>query len=381
MKLLILDDGYPSNELIYGDVFVHVRVKEYIKIHECLVASFLHKADYVYEGVCVKALKNIEQFKELIESYNPDLILMHFAMRDVIQEVVLKSTRRFIIWVHGYEVIGWYRRLFNLEIRDLHPKKFIYLIYFNILQRREFRKVIKESNRSGRIHFVFVSKWMSTIASRDTLFSKIDNFSVIPNPIDDKLFKYSDKAPELRKRILLIRTFETKKYANDIAFKAIRLLSRYPLFNDLKFTIYGKGKYFIPLTNKIKMYPNIELYNHFIPQKEIPASHATAGIFLCPTRQDSHGVSMCEAMCSGLVPVTSNNSAIPEYVENGVDGFTTMNAREIADRIKYLYENPSAFLEMSKKAASDIREKASIKKVVEAELELIKNMNIPSPAL
>ncbi len=36
MKLMILDDGYPSNEVLYGDVFVHVRVKEYLKVHQCL---------------------------------------------------------------------------------------------------------------------------------------------------------------------------------------------------------------------------------------------------------------------------------------------------------------------------------------------------------
>ena len=371
MKLLILDDGYPSDEVVYGDVFVHVRVKEYQKIHECLVASFLHKIDYVYEGVDVKALKSVEHLKELIDDYKPDLILLHFAMRNVINEIVLNSTRKFIIWVHGYEAMGWYRRLFNLRVSDFHPKRLIHLIFYNFLQLRSFKKIINDSNKSGRVHFVFVSEWMKTITSRDTFFSKIRNFSIIPNPIDDKLFSYSDKSPELRKSILLIRTFETRKYANDIAIKAIQHLSKYPGFDNLRFAIYGKGKYFESLTNRIRIYPNIEIFNRFIPHKEIHTIHSSAGIFLCPTRQDSHGVSMCEAMSSGLVPITSDNSAIPEYVQNGVNGFATVNAREIADRIIYLCENPTIYMEMSKRASSDIREKASLRMVVSRELSLM----------
>ncbi len=322
----------------------------------------------------VRALKDLEQLKELIDSHNPDLILVHFAMRNLINEIVLKSARKFIIWVHGYEALGWYRRLFNLGIRDFLPKKLFYLIFHNFLQLRSFEKIISDSNKTRRIYFVFVSEWMRAITSKDTLFSRIRNSSVIPNPIDDNLFFYSGKSPQSRKQILLIRTFETRKYANDIAIKAILHLSKYSKFEDLTFRIYGKGKYFFPLTNKIKGYPNVQLHNYFIPHSQIPAIHANEGIFLCPTRQDSHGVSMCEAMCSGLCPIASDNSAIPEYVQDGVDGFTAKDARDIADKIIYLYENPYKYLEMSQKAAADIRVKASLKKVVSAELDLMQNI-------
>src|ERR1700730_1471852 len=165
MKLLILDDGYPSNEVIYGDVFAHVRVKEYAKVHDCLVVSFLHKADYVYEGIKVNAVSDIESLKNTADNFNPDIILIHFAMRNVIDEFILKNNRKYIIWVHGYEALGWYRRIFNMGFRDFHPKKLLLLVYYNVLQLRSFKKLIGESNKSGRIHFVFVSKWMKKVAS------------------------------------------------------------------------------------------------------------------------------------------------------------------------------------------------------------------------
>ena len=368
MKLLILDDGYPSNEVIYGDVFAHVRVKEYAKIHDCLVVSFLHKADYVYEGIKVKSVNDIETLNSATNKFDPDIILIHFAMRNIIDEFILKNKRKYIIWVHGYEALGWYRRIFNMGFRNFYPKSFLLLVYYNILQLRSFRKLTTESNKSGRIHFVFVSKWMKKVASEDTFFSRPMNYSIIPNPIDDQLFSYSKKTIESRKNILLIRTFETRKYANDIAVKAIQHLSNYPCFQNLTFTIYGKGKYFRPLTDKLRKFSNVRIFNRFIPQREIPALHAEAGIFLCPTRQDAQGVSMCEAMSSGLVPITSNNTAIPEFVQNGISGFSTNGPQEIADRVRYLYDNPSKYLEMSEQAATSIREKSSISKVVNEEL-------------
>ena len=44
--------------------------------------------------------------------------------------------------------------------------------------------------------------------------------------------------------------------------------------------------------------------------------HKKNGIFMVPTRLDSQGVSRDEAMSSGLVPITNNVAAIPEFVDD-----------------------------------------------------------------
>ena len=91
---------------------------------------------------------------------------------------------------------------------------------------------------------------------------------------------------------------------------------------------------------------------------------------LIPTRQDAQGVSMCEAMSSGLVPVTSNNTAIPEYVNNEC-GYLANNVDELASAITEMYYNEKVFLAKSKKAHDFIFEKCSPKKVMTEELNLI----------
>jgi glycosyltransferase involved in cell wall biosynthesis len=240
----------------------------------------------------------------------------------------------------------------------------------NTKQMFFMHKLIRYSNKTGKVKFIFVSDWMRRITQKDTL-SKIKNYEIIPNPIDETLFTYQAKEPEHRKKVLLIRSFNSKKYANDIAIKAIEILSKEDFFGDIEFSIYGKGRYFQPLTCSLKKFTNVNLYNTFIENKDIPLVHKEYGIFLCPTRQDAQGVSMCEAMSSGLVPITSNNTAIPEFVTHEQTGYLTNSPQEIADTIRRLYFNSSEFLNISQCASLSIVQKSSVNMVIEKEIDMM----------
>ncbi len=50
---------------------------------------------------------------------------------------------------------------------------------------------------------------------------KVANSHIIPNPIDPNEFSYQVKDVVQRLRILLIRPFHTRKYANDIAVDSL----------------------------------------------------------------------------------------------------------------------------------------------------------------
>ncbi|MBK8291291.1 MAG: glycosyltransferase family 4 protein [Flammeovirgaceae bacterium] len=214
---------------------------------------------------------------------------------------------------------------------------------------------------------------MKRIASSDVNV-EFDNSKIIPNGIDSTLFKYVEKNIEQRKRILLIRSFNSRKYAVDIAINAILELSEKPFFNELTIELHGKGYLFKQLTAPLTKFKNIFCYNTFLRQEEIAEKHKQFGIFLSPTRQDAQGVSMCEAMASGLVPITSSVTAIPEFVKDGVNGCTTKSAKEIAERIEYLYANPAIFSEMSQNATEAILKKCSVKVTMPQEIELIESL-------
>src|SRR5262249_9196888 len=151
----------------------------------------------------------------------------------------------------------------------------------------------------SRHRFVFVSDWMRRVTEIDTL-TRLPMSHVIANPIDPQCFPYRVKPPHLRRRILLLRPFESRKYANDLAVKAIVVLSRRAEFKECEFMICGQGPLFAELTRPLRRFANVVIDEGFRTHEEIRGLHARHGVFLCPTRQDAQGVSMCEAMCSGL---------------------------------------------------------------------------------
>jgi glycosyltransferase involved in cell wall biosynthesis len=211
---------------------------------------------------------------------------------------------------------------------------------------------------------------MRWIAETDTL-SRLPRASIIPNPIDTTGFPYLPKDEGQRLKVLLIRPFNSRKYANDIAIDAIAWLSRLSEFAEVAFSIYGQGRLFESLTSRLRGYKNVSIHEGFLTHAQIAAQHAEHGVFLCPTRQDAQGVSMCEAMSSGLVPVTTPSSAIPDFVSHDRNGLLASDARAIAAALSRLFREPALFLSLSRNAAADIREKCAIGNVVGREVELM----------
>jgi len=369
MRFLILANNYPGEIPIYAERFVHARVVEYIKHHECLVVSFKAPSDYLFEGVQVVRLLEESHFYSIVKEYRPDRILVHFALKRIIHMLKPIETK-IIVWVHGYEALGWYRRWFDLKTGDIFSIDFIRKILSNTSQQISLRKFILRSNKHHSVYFIFVSQWMLRITESDT-FSRIRQKQIIPNPIDDHFFKYTPKADEQRFRILVIRPFVSAKYALDMVRDTLLGLVGDPIFESLHFTIYGQGPLWEEITASLKPYNNIDLHNHLLNKASMAEVFGTHGILLCPSRQDAQGVTMCEAMSCGLVPITSNNTAIPEFVQHGYNGYTASSVSEMIIRIKQLASQPETFQNLSRQAAKSIREKAGIDEIIKRELSVI----------
>jgi len=374
-KVLVISDDYPSPTDFYGDVFVHTRLKKYLNDFQIQVVGWRKNIEsnlvYTYESINVEIYNNKEEFTHAIIQHDPALIVVHFIQTDYM-DFLKQTCKPILVFVHGHEALGWYRRLY--EYNSIGALYYLWkYIKSNRKQLAGLKRFIQFANTTNNVKFVFVSDWMKRICESDTSV-RIKNYEIIPNPIDTDQFKYVPKSDETRKKILLIRSFNSRKYANDIAIQAIKILSTKKIFNDLEFAIYGKGYLFDKLTSKIQKFSNVKLYNSFIENQQIPSIHKNYGIFLCPTRQDSQGVSMCEAMSSGLVPVTSNSTAIPEYAENNVSAFLTNSAREIAEQIEYLYQYPTEFRRVSENARKQIMAKCSFEFIIQKEISVMKSM-------
>lgn len=170
----------------------------------------------------------------------------------------------------------------------------------------------------------------------------------------------------------MIRPFYGKKYGTDIVTDALRILKHSETFKKCKFTVFGKGAITSALYREFGGMENFNINEGFLTQGQIKEFHSKNGVFLVLSRQDAQGVSMCEAMSSGLVPITSNNTAIPEFVIDGFSGILTDNdPKKVAAAIQKVANDGELFENLSENAGREIVRIAGIESVVQREIDLI----------
>lgn len=378
MKILVFCDNYPKPGRGYNDAFVRTRLEAYRRELQAEIQvvklSKQGSGEPAYElnGIRVISIGRAE-LATVVREFAPDIVLAHFIQAYLCDQLPLLTKAPLIVWVHGEEALSWTNRLFYLKTLSL--PQFLRYIVRNHIQRAAMRRLFRRANAGG-VDFVFVSHWMREIAEVD-VGQRLDHAREIPNYINTDQFHFREKSEADRRRILLIRSFGSAKYANDLAIEAIhRLAKSYPGFAQLQFTIVGQGALWDEQTRGLN-YPNVELVNQMLDHDGIKAMHDRHGVFLCPTRQDAQGVSMCEAMASGLVPIASHNTAIPEFVSSE-EGYLTRGADEIAAAIRELDEQPALFLEKSRKAAARSLAQTGWQATVLQEVELIRE-RLPRP--
>jgi glycosyltransferase involved in cell wall biosynthesis len=234
-----------------------------------------------------------------------------------------------------------------------------------------WQKVFK--HHDPNLSFVFVSQYFADEVIGDIgVPLEKSRYSIIHNPIDTDKFNYEPKDPEQRKKILSIRPFASRKYANDLSVKAILELKNEPFFNELEFLIIGDGVLFDETLEPIKDLSNVKIKRGFLTQDEISKLHKEYGVFLVPTRMDAQGVSRDEAMSSGLIAITNNIAAIPEFVDDDCGFLAPPDDHiKIAEAIVKLYKNKNLFNNLSKKSTSRIDKQSNSKIIIEKELMAI----------
>ena len=87
--------------------------------------------------------------------------------------------------------------------------------------------------------------------------------------------------------------------------------------------------------------------------------YAAADVYVSPSREDSFGLPVAEAMACGLAVVTSVCAGVAEYIHDGVDGFVLPDPRDIqvlSQLIKRLQAEPDLRHKIGEAAASAILE-------------------------
>jgi glycosyltransferase involved in cell wall biosynthesis len=110
-----------------------------------------------------------------------------------------------------------------------------------------------------------------------------------------------------------------------------------------KLLIIGKSnsRKYISLAEKIGIQDNV-LYTGTIPHDHIAKFYLASDIFSMPSRFDTFGLTVLEAMAASLPVIVSTNVGAKDIVKQGINGFIIDNAKhkdEIADAIELLWNN------------------------------------------
>ena len=369
---LILTDNYPSYENLYRNQFIHSRVQGYNLSHipfDIFVLKANVGIEYrEFEGIDVIQASS-DALVNLLKGNQYENIFVHFLNNEMWEVITnLPQNVNIFIWAHGAEIQPYKRRKFNYNSPDEHKKA----KRISKLRMKFWRNVF--SNFKPNMRMVFVSEYFSNEVFTDIGIKLTDEqYHVIHNPIDTKRFKYTPKDVSQRLKILSIRTFASRKYANDISVNVILELSKYAGFKNMEFLICGDGELFEEITQPLRQFSNVELRRGFLSNEEYEKIFDEFGVFLTPTRWDSHGVSRDEAMSSGLVPVTNSVSAIPEFVD---DSCAILGPEEdymlLAKGIIRLVEDRELFTRMSRNAAERVRLQSASDIIIDKEINLLR---------
>jgi len=223
---LVITNNYPSYNDLYKNAFVHSRVKAY---KEAGVACdvFRFKADtalsyHEFEDIDVTT-GGAEALEVQLRHGSYKHIVIHFIDRgiwDVIKPHL--DQVQVTVWTHGADIQSYERRAFLYDTPEQHAKA----QSLSDARLSLWREMLSPMHPNLKI--VFVSRYLAETSMEDLgIQIPPQQYAIIHNPIDTDFFEYKPKPAEQRKKILSIRPYASRVYANDLIVKAILELQQY----------------------------------------------------------------------------------------------------------------------------------------------------------
>ncbi|MCI6618869.1 MAG: glycosyltransferase family 4 protein [Prevotella sp.] len=203
------------------------------------------------------------------------------------------------------------------------------------LSRRIFLRKQKLYARSS-IHFVACSQWLGEQARQSALLRGMD-VSVIPNPIDTRVFCRKDKRqarhalglPEDRRLILFVsqRVTDERKGMAYFVDALHRLVADHPdMKDDTGVVILGGQAEKLSAQLPLAAYP----LGYVSDEHQIVRVYNAADLFVLPSLEDNLPNTIMEAMACGVPCAGFRVGGIPEEIDHRTNGYVA-DYKDVAD--------------------------------------------------
>ena len=152
----------------------------------------------------------------------------------------------------------------------------------------------------------------------------------------------------------------------DILLKAMPLILKE---HEVMLDIIGGGprlEQYTTLAQQLGIEGSVR-FRGFIPHEIMPAEYSAADLFVFPSRRESFGLVLAEAMASGLPVVSTTAGAIPEVVEDGKTGMLVPpdDPEKFARAVIVLLDDPELMKKMGLAGKQKVQEQFTWKKVAQ----------------
>jgi len=227
------------------------------------------------------------------------------------------------------------------------------------------RQAMVEAN-----HIIAFSQFSKNLIVKGLGEKFTEKVKVIPPGLEESWFDV-DRNKAFPNQILFWGRIEEEKGLSELFF-ALKIVAK--KFNDVKLILVGEG-------NRLQEYKSrvadLNLTDHvefagWKSSAEIQNLCAQSSLGVFPSRIESFGLSVIEAMAATIPVVASRGGAIPENIDDGVTGklVPVKNPDALAEAIISALEDPISSGKMAKMARSAIQKKFSWTQAAESTLSL-----------
>lgn len=310
---------------------------------------------------------------KLIDDFNPDIIHLHnlhdaHAESSISYSVLPKLSKKYpIVWTlhSGHPVCDCHWFFCEKYKHNCQNCKFKKNPYFQ--NTFVYRTIKKQFYETSDFSLITPSLWLK----KQIFKTELKRFQIyhIPNAVNMNLFRPITNAREklnlpFNKKIILFAAAYLKKH------KGIKYL-----FEALK-KIDLENVYILAIGKpSLKCDLSINFVG-YIEHEKMPLYYSAADIFVNPSLAETAGLTNLEAMACETPVISTNCTAIPEYVANKKTGLLVppANVNELAKAINYLLKKDKLRIEMGKRGKEKVKKEFNIEVYINRHIQLYKKL-------
>lgn len=174
-----------------------------------------------------------------------------------------------------------------------------------------------------------------------------EKMRMIYNGIDtDAFHPSSDGRAEQGKRLLFVGGSNPRKGIDLVIEAFAHVHRRHP---QVSLDLLGGWDWRAQKGEAVRLGISTRIHFHpYVPHEDMPTYYRRAYAFLAPTRAESFGIALAEAMACGVPVVSTPTGAVPELIDDGVHGILVPanDALALAEAVLELLNDPRRADEM-----------------------------------